>query len=220
MDYAAARRSMVENQLRTNRVSDPLVVAAMSEVPREAFVPPAVQSFAYRDEALPVGPGRWMMEPLALARLLQMVELRPTDLVLEVGCGTGYMAAVAARIASTVVGLESDGDLAAFATGQLAAQHVDAAVVVEGPLTEGYPKQAPYDVILFGGAVAEIPESILAQLAEGGRLAAIVRRDAGQASQGRGVLATRQNGVLSRREIFDLGVPFLPGFEPKPTFSF
>lgn len=220
MDYAAARRSMVESQLRTNRVSDPLLVAAMAAIPREAFLPEALRSLAYRDEALPLAPGRFLMEPLAFARLAQMAEIRETDVVLAVGAGTGYGAAVAARMANAVVALECDKNLAATATRTLQDLPADTAVVVEGPLAAGYPKQAPYDVILLEGAVAEIPETLLAQLAEGGRLAAIVQKQPGPASVGKGTLVTRLGKNLVRRESFDLGAPYLPGLEPKPAFAF
>lgn len=216
MDYAAVRKKMVDNQIRTNRVTDPLVISAMEELPREAFVPDALRGIAYVDEAVSLGQGRYLMEPLVLARLLQEAEVNSGDLVLHIGCCTGYGAAVLARLASTVVALESDAGLAVKATETLAELGIDTVAVVEGPLNDGYPKQAPYDVIVFGGSVAEIPDGILEQLAENGRLVAVV----GTHSVGRGTVITRHKGLLSRREVFDAGTPPLPGFTPAPTFAF
>lgn len=216
MDYAAARQTMVVNQILTNRVTDPLVIAAMEKVPREAFVPEAVKGIAYVDEAVPLGHGRYLMEPLVLARLLQEAQVTANDVVLDIGCGTGYAAALLAKMASTVVALESNTDLAAKATEILAELGIDTVAVVEGPLEEGYPKQAPYDVIFFGGAALQIPAKISDQLADGGRLVAIVAKD----GVVRGTVMTRRKGVLSHREVFDAGTPPLPGFAPEPAFVF
>ncbi len=216
MDYTTARKNMVASQIRTNRVTDPLVISAMEELPREAFVPDDLQGIAYVDEAVSLGQGRFLMEPMVLARLLQEAEVASGDMVLDIGCGTGYGAAVLARLASTVVALESDPGLAVKATETLAELGIDTVAVVEGPLNDGYPKQAPYDVIVFGGSVHEIPEGITEQLAEDGRLVAVV----GANKMGRGTIITRHKGLLSRREIFDAGTPSLPGFTPAPTFAF
>lgn len=216
MDYDAARKNMVENQIRTNRVTDPLVISALEELPREAFVPEALRGIAYVDEAVSLSEGRYLMEPLVLARLLQEAQVTSSDMVLDIGCGTGYAAAVLARMASTVVALECDPGLAAKAMGTLAELEIDTVAVVEGPLQEGYPKQAPYDVIVFGGSVHEIPEGIAGQLAEDGRLVAVVAAN----GMGKGTLISRRKGLLSRREFFDAGTPPLPGFAPEPTFAF
>ncbi len=216
MDFAAARHNMVENQIRPNRVTDPRVLSAMAELPREAFVPKALQSIAYVDEDIAIGEGRYLMEPMVLALLLQAADVRSTDVVLDIGCGTGYAAAVLARMASTVVTLESDAGLAVRATETLAELEIDTVAVVEGRLEKGYPKQAPYDVIFFGGAVSEVPPVITEQLADGGRLAAVIAGD----GPGKGTLFTRYGGAVSRREMFDAGTPFLPGFAPSPTFTF
>ncbi len=218
MDYATARHNMVEGQIRINQVNDALIVAAIGTVPREAFVPHSVAGIAYVDEAVEVAPGRYLLEPLVLARLLQAAEIQETDVVLEIGCATGYTAAVLSGIASTVVALESNQDLVAVATKTLSELQCDNVAVVEGGLEKGYPKQAPYDVIVFGGAVAAVPGAILAQLGDGGRLLAVVQGKPG--SIGKGVLFARSGGQVSRRELFDLGAPFLPGFEPCPEFIF
>ncbi len=216
-DFAAARHNMVESQIRPNRVVDPRLIAAMEEMPRERFVPKTLQSIAYIDEDLRVAEGRWLMEPMVFARLLQMARIEPGDVVLDVGCASGYSTAVIARLASTVMALESDAELAARATETLTELHIDNAAVVEGRLEEGLPKQAPYDVIVLEGAVREVPKAILDQLAEGGRLVTVVAKETGM---GRGTLFLRAHGVVSRREEFDAATPLLPGFAPEPGFVF
>lgn len=218
MNYAAARRSMVENQIRTNRIRDPLVVQAMSDLPRELFLPEELRGVAYVDEDVPIGGGRYLIEPLVAALLLQTAEIRSDDVVLTVGCATGYLPALAAAIASAVVALEEEAERANHAGGILADLGMNTVAVVEGPLSEGYAKQAPYDVIVFAGAVAAIPETVAAQLAENGRLVAIMRED--PRLFGRGGLFLKTAGALSRRDVFDAGTPYLPGFEPQQTFTF
>ena len=216
-DYAVARLNMIEGQIRPNKVTDGRVLAAMAEVPRERFVPKKLQGAAYVDEDLAVAPGRHLMEPAVFARLLQAAAIAPTDLVLDIGCATGYSTAVLARLAATVVAVESDGGLAKTAVALLAELDADNAVVVEGELKAGYAKQAPYDAIVLGGAVEQVPPAITDQLAEGGRLAAVV---ADGSSVGVGVLMLRARGALLRRVLFDAAVPPLPGFEAERGFVF
>ncbi len=217
VDYAAARFNMIECQIRTNKVTDTRVLRAMSEVPRERFVPKKLQGIAYVDEDLAVAPGRYLMEPLAFARLLQDAAVTPDDVVLDIGCATGYSTAVLAKLAATVVAVENDPELVDSASALLAALDVDNAVVVAGELIDGYPKQAPYDVIVLGGAVDEVPQSITDQLAEGGRLMAVVT---GGSRVGKGKLILRRHGVLSGRALFDAAVPPLPGFVIERGFVF
>lgn len=216
MDYAVARRNMIDGQIKPNRVTDPAVVAALSEVPREAFAPKHMRAVAYVDEALPIGRDRYLMEPMVLARLLQAAEVQPTDIALVIGTGTGYSAAVLARLANTVVALESDAQLAGQATATLAGLGIDNVVFTEGSLGRGYPAQAPYDVILFGGAVAEVSPAILDQLAEGGRLVTVV---GSRSELGRATLYQRTGGRVASRVLFDAGTPLLPGFGPKTDFT-
>ena len=216
-DYAVARFNMVEGQLKPNKVTNPALLDAMLSVPRDRFVPKAMRGIAHVDEDIPLGGGRFLMEPMILARLIETVDVRDNDIALVVGCGTGYAAAVMARLANTVVALESDRDLAQTATETLAHLGVDNAVVVEGPLAEGYPKQAPYQVIVFDGAVAEMPAAIGEQLADGGRMAAVL---APRGGMGKAALFQRIGSVVSHRPVFDAAVQLLPGCEPKPTFRF
>ena len=217
IDYAAARLTMVDTQLRTNKVIDEAVLEAFLAVPRERFVPPGLRGAAYADDDLPLGGGRYMMKPMVLARLMQLAAITREDSVLEIGCATGYGMALLARLARSVIALESDATLAAQAVARLRELAIGVASVVEAPLTAAYPGRAPYDVILFEGAVQEIPVPIARQLAEGGRLVAVLQE--GNAV-GRAVLATVARGVLSRRPAFDASVPLLPGFQAQPSFVF
>src|SRR5512143_890921 len=213
MDYAAARYKMVQNQIRTNRVTNPLIIAAMSELPREQFVPDALRGVAYVDEDVPLGGGRYLSKPLVTALLLQAAEIGADDVALEVGCGTGYCSAIIAGLASTVVALESDPELANRAADILAELGLNTASVVVGPLDAGWPAQAPYDVIVFGGAVSAIPPAITEQLAEGGRMVAVIAAEKGI---GCGTLFLRLGGTVSRRPLFDASIPMLPGFARQP----
>ncbi len=211
------RLNMVESQLRTNKVTDTRLILAMADIPRTQFLPAQLAGVAYVDEDIPLGHGRFAMEPMVFARLVQAAAIAATDVVLEVGTGCGYGTAVMARLASTVVSVEADADLAAAATTRLAALGVDNAVVVRGDLATGHAAQAPYDAIVFGGAVSEVPAAILAQLAVGGRLVAVQRRNAGP---GRASLWVRHAAGVAARVLFDANTPALPGFEPVAGFVF
>jgi protein-L-isoaspartate(D-aspartate) O-methyltransferase len=206
MDFAVARRNMVECQLRTNRITQDAVIAAMGEVPRERFVPDNLANIAYVDEDLAVGGERYLVEPMVLGRLLQESRANLDDVALLVGCGTGYSAAVLSKLCSAVFALESDGTFAG-----------NNAVVVEGPLDKGWPGEAPYNLIVFDGAVSELPSAILDQLADDGRLVAVVCDDQGV---GRATLMEKRGGVVSSRTLFDANTPMLPGFAKSAGFVF
>jgi protein-L-isoaspartate(D-aspartate) O-methyltransferase len=213
----AARIHMVESQLRPNRVADQAILDAFLAVPREAFVPDHLKNVACIDEDLPLGNGRWLMEPMVLGRMIQLAGIAPTETVLEIGAATGYGTAILASLARSVVGVESDADLARKAADNLARLGIGNAVVRQGALERGYPDRAPYDVILFGGAIAEIPAAIVDQLADNGRLLAVMKNGAGL---GQATLATKLRGSLAHRVVFDASTPLLPGFAPKPSFVF
>ncbi|HXZ01220.1 MAG TPA: protein-L-isoaspartate O-methyltransferase [Stellaceae bacterium] len=217
IDYAAARLAMVESQLRTNKVTDEAVLEAFLAVPRERFVPAHLRGTAYVDGDLPLGGGRYMMEPMVLARLIQLAEITRKDNVLEIGCGTGYGTALLARLARSVVGVESEAELARQAGARLRELAVDNAMVVEAPLAAGCPARAPYRVILCQGAVARVPEAVAHQLAEGGRLISVLQEGNGP---GRAVVMISAGGVLSHWPSFDATVPPLPGFQAEPSFVF
>ena len=171
-DFAAARRHMVDGQIRTTDVTDLRVISAMLEIPRERFMPPASTALAYLDLDVPVGGGRRLLRPMVLAKLIQAAELEATDRVLDVGCATGYSAAVLARIAGQVVALEQDAGLAKAASDSLSAQpNVD---VVSGALAAGWPQGAPYDVIVLEGATEVVPQALCHQLKDGGRLVCVL----------------------------------------------
>ncbi len=217
MDFAKARRNMVESQLRTNKVVDPAVVGAMAAVPREKFVPDSMAAIAYVDEDLPLGNGRFLMEPMVLGRMLQEACPNAEDAVLLIGCGSGYSAAVLAKLCSAVFALESDFAVATKATALLSGLGADNVVVVEGPLAKGWADEAPYSLILFNGSVGEVPEAIVEQLGEGGRIVAVIADDQGL---GRATLIGRRGGVLFRRTLFDANTPVLPDFIKSAGFVF
>jgi protein-L-isoaspartate(D-aspartate) O-methyltransferase len=216
MDYTRARLTMVENQLRPHRIDDPGLIAAMREVPRERFVPKALRGVAYADEDLPLPDGRYLIEPLALARLIQAARIRPSDVVLVLGCSTGYVGAVVARLAGTVILVAPDEDSGKQLESLLEELGADNMVVVINPSpATGHPEQAPFDVILLAGSVEQVPPALLEQIGEGGRLVAVI--DDGRI--GKGMVFTRLHGVVGRRVLFDAQIPGLPGFEKAVRFA-
>lgn len=218
MDYALARQNMIESQLRTNKITQEDLLDAMRRVPREQFLPLNKQHFAYLDEDIALGAGRYETEPMVLANMIQALKLGPQDDVLVVGAAAGYSAAVISRIAKSVFAIESEHDLAARASEQLTQFAFDNVVVVEGALTEGKADQGPYDGILINGAVAESPTALIAQLKNGGRLVTVVRP--GENKIGTIRVFENVGGIISERILADASVPFLKGFEPKPAFTF
>ncbi len=215
-DAQAARRAMVDSQIRVNDVTDHALLAAFSHVPRELFVPKGDRAIAYGDMDLPLGDGRFMLKPRDLAKMMQEVDVHPSDLVLVVGAGRGYAAAILSQMAETVVALECAPELAAAASASLEAVGADNVAVIEGDLRAGVPDQGPYDVILVNGAVSAVPGTWVAQLAEGGRLGVFVRDSAA----GHADVYLKADGQTGWRTAFDANVPFLPGFEPQKTFVF
>jgi protein-L-isoaspartate(D-aspartate) O-methyltransferase len=226
VDFEAQRLSMVESQLRPNEVTDTRLLAAMRALPRERFVPAALRGLAYIDEGLEVfpsidgAPARFLLAPMVLARLVQLAAVEPQDIVLDVGCATGYSTSVLAGLGRSVTGLEPEPELAEAARRALRELHITNADIVTGPLENGHPAGAPYDVILLNGSMAEVPETLLSQLKEGGRLAAVVQRGANNASQGRAYLFVKVAGEASGVPHFDAGARALPGFAPQPAFIF
>ncbi|MBO6784855.1 MAG: protein-L-isoaspartate O-methyltransferase [Alphaproteobacteria bacterium] len=218
-EFETARRNMVDGQLRPNRVTDDRILDVMGELPREMFVGKSKQGIAYVDEDIEIGEGRYLAEPVVVARLVQALELTRSDSVLVIGAGTGYDAALIGRLSGPVVAIESDSVLADQASMVINHLGIDNVAVVEADLRGGYAEQAPYDVIYFGGSVDEIPDSIAGQLAPEGRLAAVLG-GAENGILGRACLMTAIGGNLSRRAIFDAGTRPLPGFEKAPAFVF
>ena len=216
MDYAAARRNMVENQVRTNKVTNPSLIEALESLPREHFVPEALAGVAYVDEALPLSRGRYLLEPMVLALLLQHAEISPTDIVMEIAPGTGYSTAILAKMASTVVAVEADKALAESATAKLVDSGVDNAAIMTGSLAGGYKKQAPYNVIIISGCVEEVPDSLMSQIADEGKLLTVV---GSKGSPGKGTVFRRFGKSISSFEVFEAGTPMLPGFERQSDFA-
>ena len=217
MDYAAARHAMLENQVRANKVTDAKVIHAIDAIPREAFVADAIKGVAYVDEDLNLGNGRYLMEPMVLARLMQSAEIGDDDTVLDIGCATGYSTAVLARVAKAVVAVESDAEMAKQASDILTGLGIDNAAVIAGALDAGMAEQGPFDAIFVGGAVADVPETLVEQLADDGRLVAVVLDDKGL---GRATLYRRNAGSVTQTVLFDASVPALPGFEKTQSFVF
>jgi protein-L-isoaspartate(D-aspartate) O-methyltransferase len=213
-DFAAARRHMVDGQVRTTDVTDLRIISAMLEVPRERFMPPASTALAYLDLDVPVGGARRLLRPMVLAKLIQAAELEASDRVLDVGCATGYTAAVLAPIAARVVALEQDAGLAKAAREALSSQsNVE---VVSGTLAEGWPQGAPYDVIVLDGATDIAPHALCQQLKEGGRLVCVL----GSGPGSKAMLYRRSGGETGGRPVFDASAGLLPGFAKTPVFAF
>lgn len=216
IDFEAARIKMVDNQVRTTDVTSHSVLRAFLTVPREAFVPEKAKSLAYIDNDIEVATGRFIMEASPLAKLLQLAEVTKDDVVLEVGCSTGYATALLSQLASAVVALESDAGLSALATEKLNQLGCDNVAVVTGDLEAGYAGEAPYDLIFVNGAVEQVSDALFAQLRDGGRLVTVVGY--GNASSAR--VFFKEHGVVSESSHFNTSVKPLPGFRKAKQFVF
>ncbi len=215
--FAHARDCMVDSQIRPNRVADPRVLSAMRTLPRERFVPQAVASLAYADHDIPLGNGRYLMEPMVFARLLQAAKLREDEQVLVVGAGTGYSAAILAACGCRVTALEEDAALLALA-GSVLPTLAPGVNVAAGPLAAGWPSHGPYDVILIEGAVPEIPAALPAQIRqETGRILTALHIP-GRVTQA--VIAEATSFGLSLSPLFDCATRLLPSLRKAPAFSF
>jgi protein-L-isoaspartate(D-aspartate) O-methyltransferase len=215
--FAEARKCMVDSQIRPNRVTDPRILSAMRRLPRERFLPANVTSLAYADQDVPLGGGRFMMEPMVLARLLQAAALRDNERVLVVGAGTGYAAAVLAACGCRVTALEEDPSLLALARQVLAVQ-APGVTLVSGPLDAGWPALAPYDLILIDGAVAQIPAALATQThQESGRILAAIC-GAGRITQA--IIAEATPAGLGISPLFDCATPPIPSLRKAPAFAF
>jgi protein-L-isoaspartate(D-aspartate) O-methyltransferase len=202
-EFGAARAHMIESQLRPNKVIDARVLDAFGGIRRELFVPDHLRVVAYIDEDLPLGGGRYLMEPMVVARLLQAAQIERTDKVMIIGAGTGYEAALAAALARSVIALEEDPELARRVRAALVEHSIASVSVVEGPLPQGYRPRAPYDVVLFCGAVADVPSEIDTQLAEGGRVLAVVKsaNGIGGVTLGHGLAELWRDGYFSTLQL-------------------
>ncbi|MFP4327804.1 MAG: protein-L-isoaspartate O-methyltransferase family protein [Paracoccaceae bacterium] len=215
-DFAARRTMMVDTQVRPADVSKFPVLDALLSVPRELYVPRDKRELAYMSENVDLGGGRVVLEPRTLAKMLDVLDLQPDELVLDIGCGLGYSVAVMAQLAEAVVGVEDDAGRIAEAQSILSEQEIDNVALHEGPLSAGAPQHGPYDVITLQGAVEILPDAILDQIKEGGRIACLFQQ---------GVLGVMRigykiDGRMSWRDAFNAGAPVIPGFEKHAAFTF
>lgn len=214
-DFAARRTMMVDTQVRPSDVTKFPIIDAMLGVPREAFVPARLREVAYLGENLDLGGGRVVLAPRTLAKMLDALDIEGDDLVLDIGPSHGYSAAVMARLAEAVVGVEDDPALAEEAQRALGEAGADNVVMVEGALSEGAPDHGPYDVIVVEGAVEHLPEAITGQLKEGGRIGCLFSEGA----LGVVRIGYKIDGRVNWREAFNAGAPVLPGFERHAAFT-
>jgi protein-L-isoaspartate(D-aspartate) O-methyltransferase len=216
-DMSKARHFMVEGQVRTNDVTDLRIFELMGQIARERFVPASRQALAYSDVCVEVKPGRCLPDPRSLAKLVQALEIKAGDRVLDVASATGYSSALLAGLSGDVTALEEDDELARAASANLRdVARLGRLAGVVGPLKQGCPQHAPYDAILVNGAVEEIPQAWTDQLKEGGRLAVILNGG----PVGKANLCVRRAGILGKRVVFDATVPVIPGFTRVKTFAF
>jgi len=219
-DFSAARRHMVDGQVRTADVTDLRLLAAMLELPRERFFPDDKASLAYLDLDVPVSapgqPVRRLLKPMVLAKLIQAAGIAESDAVLDVGCASGYSTALLTHLAGSVVGLEEDAALARQAADAMSWAQLPNAKIVTGPLAQGCVGEGPYDVILLQGSAEVIPPALFDQLKNGGRLICVL----GRGPQGKAMFYRRADGDISGRPVFDAAAAALPGFAKPPEFVF
>jgi protein-L-isoaspartate(D-aspartate) O-methyltransferase len=214
MDFRAQRTKMIDSQIRTTDVTSHSILTAFFNVEREKFVADRLKSVAYIDNDVEIAPGRYLMAPSPLAKLLQLAAITKADSVLEIGAGTGYAAALLAQLAGSVVSVEGDAGLLEAAKANL--QGVANVTLVAGELAQGHAAKAPYDVIFVNGAVDEVPPALLSQLKEGGRLVAVIGTGLSSAAR----IFVREQGRHSERFAFNASVHKLPGFDRAAEFVF
>jgi len=207
-EFASRRVMMVDTQVRPSDVTKFPIIAAMLAIPREVYVPDRLREAAYFGQNVDLGGGRVVLEPRTLAKLLDALDIQPDEVVLDLGCGLGYSAAVIARLAEAVIAVEEDEAMAAEAQRLLAVEGVDNAAVLAGPLPAGAPKHGPYDVITVQGGVEAVPGAVLEQIRDGGRIGAIFMTGA----LGRAMVGYKIDGQVTWRFSFNATAPVLPGF--------
>lgn len=216
MDFSRARRTMVDNQLRTSGITDWRILDAMNRIPRERFVPDTQAAFAYSDEPIGLSAERTLASPADFARMVQLAEVGSQDVVLDVACGTGYSTAVLSLLSNAVVALESDAVLAGRANDVLSDLDIGNAAAVAGPIAEGVAKEAPFDVIIIEGAVDVVPPALFAQLRDGGRLVAVL----GSGNAAVANLFIKTGNDVAPQPSFNASIPVLGRFAETPAFVF
>ena len=215
-DYAAARQHMIDSQIRTNDVTDPAILASFRAVAREQFVPAGQKALAYSDVHIETDMGRYILQPRDFSKMIEAADVKKSDIILDIACGRGYSTAILAGLCDTVVGLDDDEESVNRATELLTNAEITNAAVVKGDLKSGAREHGPFDVIMVSGSVSDVPKTWLDQLANGGRLVAVVQKG----PVGRVRVFTRSGDAIGERVVFDASVPTLAGFEPSAEFVF
>lgn len=218
MHFEALRKAMVDSQIRPNKVIDDRVIAAFMNVPRERFVSKNMQNLAYIDEDIHLSGGRFIVEAMVMARIIQTLALDASQSVMLIGAGTGYTAALLSSLVESVIAIETRAQMVEKAQQAVAGLDIGNVAVIKARLQDGYASEAPYDAIIIEGAVEQIPQSLLDQLSDGGRLAAIWRPEGTQA--GEACIWHKTGESVSRTPLFTAQVPVLDEFRAKPKFSF
>lgn len=216
IDFAAARQAMVDCQVRPSDVTKYAIIDAMLSVPREIFVPKAMRDVAYADSEVEMAPGRKLLEPRTIAKMLEAAQIRPDDLVLDVAPGTGYTTALLSRLAAAVVSVEADETLAENLKENMSSIDADNVIALHGAPAEGESSHGPYDVIFVAGAVEEVPEALADQLKDGGRLVAIFRAEGAAKCK----IMVRAGNSFSQRFVFDADGALVAGFAAAREFAF
>lgn len=216
MDFAQARTAMVDSQVRPNDVTKYSIIAALQKVERENFVPESMRMVAYADSPIALDTGRVILDARVFSKMLDALNILPTDFVLDIGCGLGYSTAVIASLSEAVIGVEDDATRVTDATENLMAAQVDNAVILEGELAKGAAKHGPYDVVIMEGAVEQVPANLIKQIKDGGRMAAIFNKN------GVGIvrIGIKNGDGISWRDTFNADAPILPGFQSDKGFTF
>jgi protein-L-isoaspartate(D-aspartate) O-methyltransferase len=216
LDFAALRRNMVEGQVRTYDVTEARLIAALETIPRERFVPEARRAVAYIDQPVPLSPLRTMLTPMVFARLVQALDIEPSDLILDIACGSGYSSAVLAQLGAKVVALDDDSAAADLSRNVADLAAPGQIVAVNGPLDRGAADHGPFNVILINGALEEAPENLFSQLKEGGRLGCVI----GAGRSGKAMIFRKSGNHVSGAPVFDAAAPLLQSFRKAPGFVF
>lgn len=216
MDFSQARTVMVDSQVRPNDVTKYSIIAALLKTEREKFVPDALRSVAYADTTIALNDTRVILDARVFSKLLDALNIAPTDFVLDIGCGLGYSTAIIAQLSEAVIGIEDDAQNVSSATDNLLNAQIDNAMILEGPLIKGAAKHGPYDVIVVEGAVEEMPSTIIDQLKTGGRIGAIFNVN----GVGTARIGIKTSDGISWRDTFNADAPVLPGFEAAQGFTF